>query len=77
MLSPSNAAQRGPSGEALHADNADIVAQAELKSVKEGRSVYEKRTPNIFFLSSKETALTNASKRIVAASENKPQPPKK
>ena len=48
-------------------ESADIVAAAELKSVKDERRIYERRTPNIFFLSNKQTALA----RIAAASEEK------
>ena len=38
-------------------DSANVVAAAEIRSLKPGARVWEKRTPNVFFLSSKKEAL--------------------
>lgn len=45
------------------ADAVDDIAAAEIKSLKPGARVYERRTPNIFFLSSPEKALDAISER--------------
>ena len=48
-------------------ESADVVAAAELRNVKPGSRVYERRTPNIFFLSTREKVLANVEKRIEEA----------
>ena len=41
----------------------DAVAAAEIRSLKPDARVYEKRTPNLFFLTSKKVALENIERR--------------
>ena len=48
-------------------ESADVVAAAELRNVKPDSRVYERRTPNIFFLSTREKVLANVEKRIEEA----------
>ena len=48
-------------------DSELAVVAAELRSLKPGRAVYERRTPGLFFLSSKEEALSNTEQRLAEA----------
>ena len=48
-------------------ESADVVAAAELRNIKPDSRVYERRTPNIFFLSTREKVLANVEKRIEEA----------
>lgn len=41
----------------------DEVAAAEIKSLKPGAKVYERRTPNVFFLSTPDKALKSIAER--------------
>lgn len=49
----------------------EAVAAAEIRSLKPSARVYEKRTPNIFFLSTRAQALDNIEQRLRAEEEEK------
>ena len=52
--------------------SADAVALAEVKSLKPGARVYERRTPNIFFLTPRETAVANLEAALEAEQDAPP-----
>ena len=45
----------------------DAVAASELKSLKPGRTVYERGAPNLFILSNREKALAHVEARLSEA----------
>ena len=50
----------------------DSVVASELRSIKPGAKVYERRS-NLFFLSSRDAALASAEERLSADAEGKAQ----
>ena len=58
----------GDGGRSYVGVSADAVAAAEIRSLKPGARVYERRTPNIFFLSTPKAALAN-----LEAAQGEPQ----